>query len=264
MTTTRKRYLLFSYLFIAIFLFFGNYQDRLHRAAFLGRTLYAPITFSVREYKSMNQLREENRSQQTKIAELILRNVGQETMLAMYEQSILGFTIPDSPFVLASILGFSGNYIGRTIVIDKGLAHGIQIDDPVFSSNGIVGKVITPYQNFSVILPIDNNSFKLAVLNKNTGVQGILVSDIDSKIAMSFLRFGSNIAVGDTIVTSNLSQIFPPNFPVGRIIRLEESSDAIYFSAVLEPFSNINNLQSVFVLLKDKQVIDGIDIETGY
>ncbi|MCL2065394.1 MAG: rod shape-determining protein MreC [Candidatus Cloacimonetes bacterium] len=264
MNNVQKRYLLFTYLFIGLFLFFGSYQDRVVRATFLGRTVFLPLTYSVREYHTLNQLRNENHNQQMMIGGLLLKNINQETMLNTIRQSMIEFTTYDSTYILADIVGFSGDFLGRTIVINKGLLHGVQMDNPVFSTRGIVGKVMVPYQNFSIVLPINHSNFMLAVLNRNTGVQGILVSDLYSNVAMTFLRFGSNIAVGDTIVTSNLSQIFPANYPVGRVIRLEESSDAIYFRAVIEPFSDISNLQNVFILLRDRDEISEVDIETGY
>ena len=264
MTNTKKRYLLFVYLFIGIFLFFGSYQDRLDRAAFLGRTIYFPFTVSLREFKTNNQLRELNNNQQLLIGELVLKNINQETNLNTLLQSNIDFPVQDTTFILAKVVGFSGDFFGRTIVVDRGLIHGVTIDSPVFSSKGVVGKVITANQNFSVVLPLNHTNFMLAVLNKNKGVQGILVSDIYSNVAMSFLRFGSNISVGDTLVTSNLSQIFPPNFPVGRIVRLEESTDSIYFRAVVNPFSDIDNLQNVFILLRENQFLHDIDIVTGY
>ena len=264
MTNIQKRYLLCIFLFIGVFLFFGSYQDRVNRASFLGRTIYLPLTYSVREFKTLRQLKEENKQQQVLIGDLVIKNINHENMYNTYLQSRIEFALQDTTFILADVVGFSGNFFGRTMVVNKGIMHGVEMDNPVFSSRGIVGKVVTPYQNFSIVLPINHSNFMLAVLNKNSGVQGILVSDVYSNVAISFLRFGSNIAIGDTIVTSNLSQIFPPNYPVGRITRLEESSEAIYFRAIVEPFSDIGNLQNVFILLKNKPNFEEVDIETGY
>jgi rod shape-determining protein MreC len=195
---------------------------------------------------------------------LIIQNIEKETKLSKYINSKIDFAMTDTTYVLADVIGFSGDFFGRTIIISKGLMDGVRLDNPVFSSQGIVGKVIAAYQNFSVVLPLNHPNFKLAVLNKNSGVQGILIADIYANVAMSYMRFGSHIAIGDTIVTSNLSHIFPANYPVGSIIRLEESSDALYLRAVVEPFNNVRNLQNVYVLLKEKVVINEIDIETDY
>ena len=264
MTSQQKRYLLFAYLLIGLFFFFGNYQDRVARAQFLGKTIYFPFTYTINEIKSIRKLKHENRNQQLIIADLLLKNIEQETKLNKLHNSKIDFAISDTLFVLADVIGFSGSFFGRTIIVSKGLKHGVSIDNPVFSSKGIVGKVIVAYQNFSIVLPLNHSNFKLAVLNKNSGVQGILDSDIYSNVAMSYMKFGANIAIGDTIVTSNLSQIFPANFPVGKVVRLEESSEGLYLKAIIEPFNNIRNLQNVYILLREKKEFDEIKIETDY
>jgi len=263
-TNYQKRYLLFSYLLVGLFLFFGSYKDRVARAQFLGNTIFFPFTYSVREFKSIRDLREENRAQKEIIGGLMLQNIDLETRFNKVENSRIHFAVADTNYVLADVIGFSGNFFGRTIVVNRGMRHGVRIDNPVFSTRGIVGRVVVAYNNFSIVLPLNHYNFKLAVLNRNSGIQGILVSDIYSNTSMSFLRFGANIAVGDTIVTSNLSHIFPPNFPVGRVIRLEESTDALYLRGVIEPFNDVRNLQNVFVLLREKLDVSEVDIETDY
>ena len=264
MTNYQKRYLLFSYLLIGLFLFFGSYRDRVARAQFLGNTIFFPLTYSVREFNSMRVLKAENKSQQELIGSLLLRNIDFETRFAKIDHSRIDFAVADTNYVLADVIGFSGNFFGRTIVVNKGLRHGVRINNPVFSTRGIVGRVVVAYNNFSIILPLNHYNSKLAVLNRNSGVQGILVSDIYSNVSMSYLRFGSNIAVGDTIVTSNLSHIFPVNFPVGRIIRLEESTEALYLRGIVEPFNDVRNLQNVFILLREEPDVSEVDIETSY
>lgn len=254
-----SKYLFFSLLIISFVLFFGDYQDRLSRADFLSRTVYYPFTYALNQIKTVRQLKNDIEDAKITIAGLMLENIAYETKLSKYRSSDIDFDIREYDFIMADVIGFSGNFLGRTIVINKGLMHGVKVDNPVFSSAGVVGKIVLAYQNFSIVLPLNHPTFKVAVLNKNSGTQGILESDIYSKTSISYMRFGSNIAVGDTIVTSNLSQIFPSHFPVGRVASLEESSDALYLKGVISPFSDILNLQTVFVLLKENT--DKIDVD---
>ncbi|MCK9330866.1 MAG: rod shape-determining protein MreC [Candidatus Cloacimonetes bacterium] len=256
-----NKYLFISLLLIAFVLFFGDYQDRLSRADFLSKTIFLPFTYTLNELKTIKQLKIENAEQKNTIAKLVLKNVEYETKLNKYKSSNLNFEINSYPYIISDVIGFSGNFLGKTVIINKGLLDGINIDNPVFSSEGIIGKVIIAYQNFSIVLPINHPSFKTAVLNKNSGTQGILESDVYNKISMSYMRFGSNIAIGDTIVTSNLSQVFPSYLPIGKVISLEESSDALYLKGIIMPFSDLLNLQTVFVLLKENAEDINIDFQ---
>lgn len=62
-------------------------------------------------------------------------------------------------------------------------------------------------------------------MDKDTGVQGILQADLNGKIYMNMIKIGSQISVGDTIVTSNLSDLYPKSYPVGMVSRIHESQD---------------------------------------
>jgi len=53
---------------------------------------------------------------------------------------------------------------------------------------------------------------------------------------MSFIKLGSEIILGDTIVTSNISNIFPEGFPVGVVNSLYESQDKTHMNASIHPF----------------------------
>ena len=260
----RRYRLFFLYFLLALFLFFGSYQDRITRAQFIGKTIFLPLTYSVNEYKYIRRLLEINREQQLIIGSQVLTIIDQETQLQKHKNSRIEFEMADTNYVFADVIGFSGDFFGRTLVVSKGFRDGVREDNPVFSSHGIVGKVIVAYHNFSIVLPINHANYRMAVVNKNSGVQGILMADVYSNIAMEYMRFGSNISVGDTVVTSNLSQIFPPNFPVGRVVRLEESSNSLYFRAIVQPFSDVSNLQNVYILQARKRDLNEIDIDTDY
>jgi rod shape-determining protein MreC len=85
-------------------------------------------------------------------------------------------------------------------------------------------------------------------MNRHSSVQGILQADIGGKVSMNMIRLGSEIAVGDTIVTSNLSRLFPKGYPVGTVRRIKESQDNLFISAEVAPFTLIENLEHVFII----------------
>jgi len=152
--------------------------------------------------------------------------------------------------VQAEIIGISGQYQELNLIVDKGIGSGIQIDDPVISANGIVGKIIQVSSDHSIVLPFSNPRFQLPVMDSRTSVQGILQADISGSIAMNLIKLGSDIAVGDTIVTSNLSRLFPKSYPVGTIKRIRESQDNLFISADINPFTLVENLEHIFILKK--------------
>jgi rod shape-determining protein MreC len=88
----------------------------------------------------------------------------------------------------------------------------------------------------------------MGVMLDNNHLQGLLEADISGKTSINLMRVGSEVSLGDTIVTSNLSHIFPPYYPVGTISAIRQTLDSINITAEVEPFSRLNELTSVIVL----------------
>ncbi|MCD4650877.1 MAG: hypothetical protein K8S56_03720 [Candidatus Cloacimonetes bacterium] len=59
-------------------------------------------------------------------------------------------------FSIADVVGFSGEYINRNIIIDKGIWHGIRTGAPVLGSAGIVGKITSTGPKHSIIMPFNH------------------------------------------------------------------------------------------------------------
>ena len=113
----------------------------------------------------------------------------------------------------------------------------LEINSPVISNVGIVGKIISNSINYSVILPLNHSAFKVGVMCKRSHLQGIMESDAFGNSYMNLIKLGSDIVVGDTIVTSNISTIFPKGYPVGTITRLREAPNQVYMYANLQTFA---------------------------
>ena len=89
---------------------------------------------------------------------------------------------------------------------------------------------------------------------KRNHLQGILSSDETGATFMKMLQLGSEINIGDTIVTSNISQIFPAGFSVGTVSKIREAADKVHIEAQVFPFENPERTEQLIVLLykKDK------------
>ncbi len=249
-----KRFLLPLILAVlAATMMLGSTQSRVGRASFFGRTVFIPFTHSLKVIKTNAALKDEVRHLRRQQADQILRNL--ELMNALKESQSLeaiNFETGGVSFELAEVIGYSGQFQQRNLLVDKGLVDGIRKDSPVVSASGIVGKVISASGSHSVVLPFSNPQFQIPVMDKATSVQGILQSDLGGKTNMNLIKLGSPIAAGDTIVTSNLSSLFPKGYPVGRVSRIKESQDFLFISAEIEPFTQVENLEHVFILKENR------------
>jgi rod shape-determining protein MreC len=158
--------------------------------------------------------------------------------------------------VIADVIGYSGAYWERSLLVNKGSLNNISIDDPVATSDGIVGKVVSVTAFQSVILPITNYRFQLSAKLKRNHVQGVIETDLMGKQYMNYIKIGSPINVADTVVVSNLSKKYPRYYPVGVVKKIADSKDNLYLSAEITPFTTIENLKSIYIFTNFKGAED--------
>lgn len=245
-----KKYLLhISLIVLALIMLIGSTESRIAKASFFGRTIFFPLVYSLKAIENNQALRQENFSLRSQLTESTLQKLQLQNELKEYRDvQAISFDTAGRDFILSEVIGYTGQFQERNLIVNKGSIHGIKPGSAVISGAGIVGKVISISDTYSIILPYSNPRFQVPVMAQRTGVQGILQSDIAGVISMNIIKLGSELAAGDTIVTSNLSRLYPKGFPVGSVKRLRESTDNLFISAELSPFTLVENLEHVFIL----------------
>ncbi len=254
----KRKYLLPAILIVfSIAMLIGGEEARTAKAAFFGRSIFYPFVRSLKTIESNRSLREENFDLRYRLTESTLQNLALQNEIKEYiGVSSISFATDGREFELAEVIGFSGQFQERDLVVNKGKMHGIATGSAVISGNGIVGKTITVTDTYSIILPFSNPRFQMPVMNLRTGVQGIMQSDLAGNVSMNLIKIGSEIASGDTIITSNLSRLFPKGYPVGTISRIRESTDNLFISAEIKPFTLVENLEHVYILTERNKHVE--------
>lgn len=85
----------------------------------------------------------------------------------------------------------------------------------------------------------------------------------DGTLHLSFIRTDQTVDMGDIVVTSGLGGVFPKGMPLGKIVSVESSPGSTYYSIVVEPYSQVRNLEEVLVVtsLTEEQEATASDIE---
>ena len=69
-----------------------------------------------------------------------------------------------------------------------------------------------------------------------------------SGIELRQVLVGDELKIGDRIITSGLSQLFPKGLFVGEIKKIVQSENQVFQTAVLEPGVEFNRVESVGIL----------------
>ncbi|BCJ85074.1 rod shape-determining protein MreC [Effusibacillus dendaii] len=180
-------------------------------------------------------------------------------------QTMLNFRDGDKsrPYKMypANVTGRSPDKWNSSIVIDKGEKDGVKKDMAVIApEGGLVGRVMEVGEFSSKVLLItDTNRMGISAMEQETRAVGIVNGSSSSPgaVEMGLIDREARLAAGQTVVTSNLSDIFPPGIPIGTITSVALEDTGLTRKAILKPTANLDRLEVVFYLERDSTPAKG-------
>ena len=169
--------------------------------------------------------------------------------------------------VAANIIASDAGNWFNTFVIDKGSSDGIAVDMNVIAGSGLVGIVTEVGDNWaqvrSIIDDMSNVSAQVLSTSDLCFVKGDLQLMETGLIQIYQLRDPEGEAsIGDTVVTSHVSDKYHSGILIGYINELTLDSNNLTRSGTLTPAVDFEHLHSVLVITDLKQS-DGEEGKTG-
>ncbi len=160
-------------------------------------------------------------------------------------------TLQNYRLIPAKVVDNSLDQPDNLITIDKGAADGIHKDMGVVSGTGVVGIVYLVADHYSIVIPVLNTKSNISCTIQNRGYFGYLRwKGGSSELAyVEEVPRHAHFKLGDYVVTSGYSAVFPPGVRVGRILHVFNSSDGLSYRIQVR-------LSTDFARLRDVCVID--------
>jgi len=143
----------------------------------------------------------------------------------------------------------------NTITINRGSSSGIEMNMPVVTAGGIVGRVITvsPWAS-QVMLLTDEKAGAGAVVGQlgQSGALGSVRGRADLGVALIEMRYVSGtekVEVGDNVMTTGQDGIYPAGLNVGRVVEVKSGSATQAHHILIQPGAQLDRLEEVAVLL---------------
>ena len=134
--------------------------------------------------------------------------------------------------------------------VDKGLNDNVCRDMAVVSGRNIVGYVVESSEQFSVCISLLNVDFKTSGRIEGDEHTGIISWDgVDREyLTLSDVPKYADISIGDTVVTTNYSAIFPEGLVIGTISEFEMVNMTSYKAKVrvAARMGALNNVMLIF------------------
>jgi len=169
-------------------------------------------------------------------------------------------------FISAKVLNNTTNLRSNYITLNVGRAQGVVHDMSIVNTEGIVGIVKDVSENFSSALSVLHKDVKINCKLKRDGSYGPLNWEKDDDYTAATLTdipIHAKFKVGDTIVTSSLSSIFPEGIMVGTVRQFERKSGDAFFTLKINlatQFRKINHVHVIKNFFKTEQ--DSLELKS--
>jgi len=207
-------------------------------------------------YRDNKMLRAENetlRQNSLNTTEIMAENMRLQSMLD-YKKGV-----PQFDLVTAAVVGRDPGNWTSTIIINRGSIDGIAKDMPVVTPQGLVGSVVSVY----------NNAAKVHLLLDPRSAVGALVQRPESRVAaivegnsgtpltprMVNIARDADVIKGDKLITSGFGGIYPKGLLIGEVVDIVNEEGGLLKYAVLNPAVDFDRLEEVSVIVRSREPI---------
>ncbi|MDA9656579.1 rod shape-determining protein MreC [Candidatus Marinimicrobia bacterium] len=143
-----------------------------------------------------------------------------------------------------------------SIVINAGAQSSIRKNQPVLTSFGVIGKTVEVGENASIVQLITDTNYRLSVRILPSGATGILRFLKDGFGQIREVQKNVKVKIGDKVVTSGFSDIYPSGLPVGSVSGVLDDRGSFQKVVNIKLPSDITSFQNVFVIVEKIDEMD--------
>jgi len=168
-------------------------------------------------------------------------------------RKLIGFK-ESHPFNLkvAKVVGGSLSKFLNHIVLDVGLEDSVKKNMPLVLPEGLVGKIYHVGRNHSIGHLLLDQNFRVSAKIFRSGIKGIISWNGGKNCSLEEIPNRSDVQIGDSIMTSGFSDIFPEGIYIGKVVSAENTTRHLFMKINVKPEVNFLKLEEVLLILNKK------------
>ena len=169
--------------------------------------------------------------------------------------SIREIPLTDYRLFKAHVIKNSLNQADNYITLDQGSSSGIRPEMGVVDGNGIVGIVYETSSSYSLVISVLNSKSNISCKIVGSDYFGYLKWEHgDSRYAyLKDLPRHAEFNLGDTVVTSGFSTVFPEGIMVGTVDDMSDSHDGLSYLLKIKLATDFGKVSDVRVIARNGQ-----------
>ena len=206
-------------------------------------------------FRKVNELVAENEALKEEVAELRRKQAVADSLSDDLERLRIALDMKE---VYSDYDGIGANVIARdygnwnkVYRIDVGTNKNVQDNSVVLADGGLVGHVEEATGTSSKVITLIDSRSAVSVEVSRTGDVGILRGDIElanDGLCLLEINGEAEIVKNDQIITSYLSEVYPPGILIGKVEEVQVNSNDLVTYAWVRPVVDFDHLKQVLVI----------------
>jgi rod shape-determining protein MreC len=212
---------------------------------------YGFILEKISVIKRMNAISHENDWLRQKNAELMLENSRLQEALQENQRlrQMLEFkSTSQLDLVPARVIGKGSSGFIHSIILAVGEADSIQKNMAVVTAQGLVGKIFNVSEDHATAQLLLDRNFRASAMIQRSRVSGIVKWHAGNQVMLAEVPKRSDVQVGDVVITSGLSSIFPAGLEIGEVTDCRDDQQNMFMNILVHPAVDFAKLEEVFVI----------------
>ncbi len=193
------------------------------------------------ENKALRELNLQLSTEVTKMRNAVIENKRLKDILNLRQSG-------EMKFIPAQVVGKNTMELRNYLTIDKGSEDSVEAGMSVRNDAGLVGEIIGTTDHFALVEVITNRDIKIAAKIQRSRIDGVIVWEGAETFELKNVPKSYDVKLGDIVMTSDYSNKYPSNVPIGKIVEIREEPGNIFITIAVKAFVNFSNLEEVFVI----------------
>ena len=135
------------------------------------------------------------------------------------------------------------------MLLNLGARDGVKSGQVVIDAHGVMGQVVEVMPRTSLVMLVTDPDHAIPVVIERTGLRTVAYGLRDGDLlSLPNISLASDVHAGDKLLTSGLGGRFPPGFPVGEILSVDQSPSGMFLEARARPMADLDRSEDVLLL----------------
>jgi rod shape-determining protein MreC len=175
----------------------------------------------------------------------------------------LKMSMTDHHLIAALVINRSSDSFNHVLGLNVGTLDGVELNDAVISSKGLIGKVTTITSNSCEVLlltteqELNKVSVKIRISANDTAEALLEYYDVNSgTYILSLLETNASITEDMMVISSGLGETYPSGLLVGTVSKVEAQQSAGGVKVYVTPAADFANINYVAIVKRGNLNVD--------